>query len=166
MHVRLLPQLKTMLQVTAALLFFILLALSLNNWYKWRALHSIPTSCDAVINIHKDRQQLSVRVRYSFLDNEGSATLSGILMKDSETIAQVSRKIFFSYTHVNEGINLKNKKTVISHQDTVNNEGLKKILPAFYMKAGERTSFLLYPQKPGGYVFVKDFIPAFYCAEQ
>jgi len=165
-RVRLLPELKIILQISAISMFAIFLGLSFYNWLKWRELHSAPSSCEAVINVHKDRQQLSIRLKYAFLEEEGSATLSGILLNDGEAAAQVSRQIFFNYKHVNEGVYLENQKTAISQQDTAGYDGLRKLLPAFYMKSGERTSFLIYPQKPGGYVFVKDFIPAFYCAKQ
>lgn len=166
MRVRLLPELNRLLQASAILMFAIFLGLSFFSLLKWRELHSIPSSCEAVINVHKDRQQLSLRLKYSFLEEEGSANLSGILQNDGEAAAQVSRQIFFNYKHVNESIYLENKKTAISQQDTAGNDGLRKLLPAFYMKSGERTSFQIYPQQPGGYVFVKDFIPAFYCAKQ
>ena len=61
---------------------------------------------------------------------------------------------------------LENTTTTISLQDTAGPDGLKKLLPEFYTEHGARTSFQVYAQKPGGYIFVKEFTPAFYCTEQ
>lgn len=148
----------------AALLSFIIL-LAMKNWLQWKELHSATMTCDAVINVHKSNELLSVRLRYSFLGNEGTATLSGILSEGDKISAHISRHIFFSYRRVDDGVYLENSRTTISLQDTAGPGGLKKFLPAFYSEHGTRTSFQVYAQKPGGYIFVKDFTPAFYCAE-
>ncbi len=165
MRIRLLSGIKKAGLFTATILILTFLFLSMKNWTKWKDLHSATMTCDAIINIHKGSQLLALRLRYTFLGNEGTATLLGILNDGNTTSAHISRHIFFNYKRIDDGVFLENTKTTISLQDTAGPEGLKNLLPAFYTDHGARTSFQVYAQKPGGYIFVKDFTPAFYCAE-
>ncbi|MCU6359060.1 hypothetical protein [Enterobacter quasiroggenkampii] len=166
MRIRLLSGMKHVGLITAGILSVAFIWLAINNWSQWKILHSPTMTCDAIINIHKARQLLSLRLRYSFLGDEGTATLSGVLNDGDKVSARISRHVFFTYKRVDDGVFLENTKTTISLQDTAGTEGLKDLLPEFYTVPGARTSFQVFAQKPGGYIFVKDFTPAFYCAEQ
>lgn len=152
--------------ITAGILLVIFFWLAMKNWSQWKELHSPTMTCDALINVHKAGKLLSFRLRYSFLDNDGTATLSGVLNDGDKVSARISRHIYFGYKRIDESVFLENTKTTISHQDTAGPDGLTDLLPEFYTALGAKISFQVFAQKPGGYIFVKDFTPAFYCAEQ
>lgn len=122
--------------------------------------------CDAKINIYKDNQKLSLRLNIAFLGHEGNATLVGLLKKDNKIVAKISRQVFFTYTHINNNVYISSNKISISLQDNAGPDGLQTLLPAFYNKKDARDNYQVYPQKPDGYIFIKDFTPAFYCSEQ
>ncbi|WP_155957718.1 hypothetical protein [Klebsiella aerogenes] len=166
MRVRLLSGLEKITPYTAIFMLFILIYLILHNWSRWREEHSDSMTCDAIINIYKGKQRLSLRLQYAFLGEEGTVNLSGALEMEGEKATQINRQVFFNYIRVNDGVYLENKKTAISLLDNSGPNGLDSLLPAFYTHQGGRANFLVYAQKPGGYIFVKDFIPAFYCAEK
>lgn len=152
--------------ITAIILFITFVSLAIDNWTEWKAQHSDTMTCDAIINVHKEHQLLSIRLKYSFLGHEGVANLSSVLNNGNKGIFSISRTVLFKYKRINEGVYLENTTTTISLQDTAGPDGLKKLLPEFYTEHGARTSFQVYAQKPGGYIFVKEFTPAFYCTEQ
>lgn len=147
-------------------LFILFCGLSIRNWITWKTLHAPTMTCDAIVNVHKENQVLSLRLKYAFLGKEGVTTLSGTLFNDKIATAHISRHVFFNYKRVDNAIYFENKRINISLQDTAGEYGLKYLLPSFYTQQGAQTSFEIYAQKPGGYIFVKDFTPAFYCAEQ
>ncbi|MGG8135383.1 hypothetical protein PGO54_15000 [Klebsiella aerogenes] len=142
-----------------------LILLMLINVLKWKEFNSDIMSCDAVINVYKGNRLLSIRLKYSFLGSEGVATLSGILKNDNHELSNVSRHIFFEYKRVDNVIYLENTHVNISLQDNAGTDGLLDMLPDFYTKKEARANFQVYRQTPGGYVFVKEFTPAFYCTE-
>ncbi|WFC81902.1 MULTISPECIES: hypothetical protein [Enterobacter] len=165
MRVRFLSRVKFLGCVTAMSLFLCLTLLALNNISLWKGRDLDKMSCDAIINIYKENRLLSIRLKYSFLGGEGIATLSGILKIDDE-LFNVSRHVFFKYKRVDNSFYFEDTHVNISLQDNAGSDGLLDMLPDFYTKKGARANFQVYKQTPGGYVFVKEFTPAFYCTEQ
>ncbi|OUC37179.1 putative membrane protein [Enterobacter sp. J49] len=120
-------------------------------------------SCSAVTNIYKGDEHLSLRLSYSFLGDDGIATLAGLLTDNEGNTSKISRQVCFKYRTFNENYYLENKRTMISLQDTAVPSVLAKMLPSFYEKTGARLTFQIYPQGTNGLIFVKDFTPVFYC---
>ena len=120
-------------------------------------------SCSAVTNIYKGDEHLSLRLSYSFLGDDGIATLAGLLTNKEGKTSKISRQVCFRYRTLNENYYLENKRTMISLQDTAEPSALATMLPSFYEKTGARLTFQIYPQGTNGLIFVKDFTPVFYC---
>ncbi|WP_273908111.1 hypothetical protein [Enterobacter bugandensis] len=120
-------------------------------------------SCSAVTNIYKGDEHLSLRLSYSFLGDDGIATLAGLLTDKEGKTSKISRQVCFKYRTLNENYYLENKRTMISLQDTAEPSALATMLPSFYEKTGARLTFRIYPQGTNGLIFVKDFTPVFYC---
>ncbi|WP_139157343.1 hypothetical protein, partial [Klebsiella pneumoniae] len=110
--------------ITAIILFITFVSLAIDNWTEWKAQHSDTMTCDAIINVHKEHQLLSIRLKYSFLGHEGVANLSGVLNNGNKGIFSISRTVLFKYKRINEGVYLENTTTTISLQDTAGPDGL------------------------------------------
>ncbi|HGE6932754.1 TPA: hypothetical protein ACGCAO_004581 [Enterobacter cloacae] len=120
-------------------------------------------SCSAVTNIYKGDEHLSLRLSYSFLGDDGIATLAGLLTDNEGKTSKINRQVCFKYRTLNENYYLENKRTMISLQDTADTSALAAMLPSFYEKTAARLTFQIYPQGKNGLIFVKDFTPVFYC---
>lgn len=153
---------KIYLMMSAALIFIIVCAfimlMDITNITGRQKL-----SCSAVTNIYKGKAHLSLRLSYSFLGDDGIATLVGLLTDEAGKKSKVSRQVCFKYNTFNENYYLENKRTMVSLQDTAASSVLASMLPSFYEKAGARLTFQIHPQGPEGLIFVKDFTPVFYC---
>ncbi|MFV5930385.1 hypothetical protein [Klebsiella aerogenes] len=166
MRIRLLSRVKSLGGGTIVLLLIVLVILLWSNLTQWRSSSLDTVRCDSIINVHKEDKLLSVRLKYCFLGNDGIATLSGFLKESDKDLVNISRHVFFKYKQIDNGVYLENTHTNISLQDNASSDELNNLLPDFYTSSGARTNFQVYMQQPGGYVFVKEFTPAFYCTKQ
>ncbi|HCA9575730.1 TPA: hypothetical protein MYJ98_005133 [Klebsiella pneumoniae] len=150
MRIRLLPGLKITLIATAILLMGVLAWLIDDNLDHRKALVIDGMTCESIINVHKDDEILSIRLKYSFIDGEGNATLSGTLRNGSQKLSRISRSVFFKYKHVNNTVYLANTNINTTLRETATSLELKDILPDFYIEKGAKTSFNIHPQKKVG----------------
>lgn len=117
-------------------------------------------SCTSSVTLIRDDNTLNVDLHYSFSDGSGVVETSGAISSPDGSKVEIARKFNFSYERDGHDYIFISEKGYKKPLDT---PLFNPVIPDFYLLSNRGLSVKIYKQKPGGYVFVTNNIPLFYC---
>ncbi|TFZ53060.1 hypothetical protein E5C26_01650 [Serratia proteamaculans] len=123
--------------------------------------NTVKCTANAIVNVNE--YSLRALFTYDFNWGNGAVVINGQLFKDSKSLGNFSRKVFFTYTINGNGYNMTSTRTLVSIADQAKSSELEKVLSDFYLKAGYQYNIALFKQGKSNYVLASSNFPSLYC---